>query len=205
MKSTTAAVLGKREQNKAQNRTTILDAALDVFIELGYDAATVRDIIRRTNLAAGTFYNYFPDKESIFLELLNQKLAAINDEVREARRNAANSEAFFSSTYRAMFSYMSKDRTSLELLRRNSGTIRALLDSSIFGSNVEESLTDIREAMARGVLPEVDPDYLASAMAGISFEMCVRMVERQPVNVEEATQFATSLLTGGLERLSQDA
>src|SRR5262249_16510569 len=61
---------GKREQNKAQNRAEILDAAREVFTELGYDAATVRDVIRRTRLGSGTFYNYFPDKESVFRELL---------------------------------------------------------------------------------------------------------------------------------------
>lgn len=203
MNLTTVTVLGKREQNKAQNRSTILEAALDVFIELGYDAATVRDIIRRTNLAAGTFYNYFPDKESVFLELLNEKLAAINDEVRGALRHATDTESFFSETYRAMFAYMANDRASLELLRRNAGTIRALLDASIFGANVEDSLSDIKQAIAQGILPEIDADYLASAMAGISFEMCVRMVERQPIDVEEATRFATAMLTGGVERLSR--
>ena len=47
--------IGKREQTKVQNRQAILDAAREVFGELGYDASTVRDIIRRTGLAAGTF------------------------------------------------------------------------------------------------------------------------------------------------------
>src|SRR6185436_1007303 len=55
--------VGKREQTKVQNRQAILDAARDVFGEKGYEAATVRDIIRRTGLAAGTFYNYYRSKE----------------------------------------------------------------------------------------------------------------------------------------------
>src|ERR1019366_10095935 len=55
-----AVLGGRREQTKAQNRATILHAAREVFAELGYDAAGVRDISRRTDLASGTFYNYFP-------------------------------------------------------------------------------------------------------------------------------------------------
>src|SRR5215211_7661005 len=47
--------VGKREQTKVQNRQAILDAAREVFGELGYEAATVRDIIRRTGLAARRF------------------------------------------------------------------------------------------------------------------------------------------------------
>ena len=57
--------VGKREQTKVQNRQAILDAAREVFGELGYEAATVRDIIRRTGLAAGTFYNYYRSKEEV--------------------------------------------------------------------------------------------------------------------------------------------
>ncbi|MDE3115692.1 MAG: helix-turn-helix transcriptional regulator, partial [Pseudomonadota bacterium] len=57
---------GKREQTKAQNRHIILQAAHQVFAELGYGATTVRDIIRATPLASGTFYNYFKSKEEVF-------------------------------------------------------------------------------------------------------------------------------------------
>ena len=45
---------GKREQTKLANRQAILDAARAVFRELGYEVATVRDIIRRTGLSVGT-------------------------------------------------------------------------------------------------------------------------------------------------------
>src|SRR5271170_1673628 len=57
---------GKREQTKQQNRRAILDAARRVFGELGYDVATVRDIIRRTNLSVGAFYNYYRSKEEVY-------------------------------------------------------------------------------------------------------------------------------------------
>ena len=58
--------LGKRERTKANNREAILAGATEVFSELGYGATTVRDIIRQTGLASGTFYNYFKSKEEVF-------------------------------------------------------------------------------------------------------------------------------------------
>ena len=61
---------GKREQNAVRNRAAILQAAREAFCELGFGATTVRDIIRRTDLASGTFYNYFPDKEAMLHELV---------------------------------------------------------------------------------------------------------------------------------------
>ena len=57
---------GKREQTKLANRQAILEAARTVFGEMGFEAATVRDIIRRTNLSVGAFYNYYRSKEEVF-------------------------------------------------------------------------------------------------------------------------------------------
>ena len=57
---------GKREQTKTANRLAILDAARVVFGEMGFEAATVRDIIRRTPLSVGAFYNYFRSKEEVY-------------------------------------------------------------------------------------------------------------------------------------------
>ena len=60
---------GKREQTKLANRQAILDAARAVFRELGFEAATVRDIIRRTGLSVGAFYNYYRSKEEVVAAL----------------------------------------------------------------------------------------------------------------------------------------
>ncbi len=60
---------GKREQTKLANRQAILDAARAVFRELGFEVATVRDIIRRTGLSVGAFYNYYRSKEEVVAAL----------------------------------------------------------------------------------------------------------------------------------------
>ena len=64
---------GRREQNKAENRTALLKAARAVFAEMGSGAASVRDIVRRTDLASGTFYNYFKDKDEIFEAVVGER------------------------------------------------------------------------------------------------------------------------------------
>ena len=84
-------MVGRRERTKAANRAAILDAARTVFAEQGYDGASVRDIIRRTELASGTFYNYFPDKDTIFVALIEETGEEARRRVRNARRSAAGS------------------------------------------------------------------------------------------------------------------
>ena len=83
---------GKREQNAAQNRAAILQAAREAFCEIGFGATTVRDIIRRTGLASGTFYNYFPDKESLLHELVEDFQIELRRRVHEARESAETLE-----------------------------------------------------------------------------------------------------------------
>jgi DNA-binding transcriptional regulator YbjK len=73
------AALPRRQQVKRQNRRFILEAARKVFAERGYDAATVRDIINATPLAAGTFYNYFTSKEDVRRALDAQTAEALAD------------------------------------------------------------------------------------------------------------------------------
>jgi AcrR family transcriptional regulator len=50
---------------KAASRETIMDAALAVFRERGYEGTTIPAIADRAGIAQGTLYNYFPSKEKL--------------------------------------------------------------------------------------------------------------------------------------------
>ncbi len=198
-----AAVAGRRERTKAANRAAILAAAREVFAELGYGAATVRDVVRRTGLAAGTFYNYFPDKESVLRALVEDNAAVIRARLREARGRATSVEQFVHDGYRTYFEYILEDPATFELMRRNAGTIRELMGEPALGAGVEDLIADLRERIAGGDLADHDAEYMGAAMAGAGVEIAMRMIERDPPDVEGATRFATALFLGGLARLGR--
>ena len=125
---------GRRAATKAANRAAILAAARAVFSELGYGGATVRDVIRRTDLASGTFYNYFPDKESLFRAVLEETAEKVRARVQAARQEAGSVEEFVAAGYREYFGLLASDPGAFELMRRNSGTIRTMFDEPIFGA-----------------------------------------------------------------------
>ena len=176
---------GKREQTKARNRSVLLEAAREVFVELGYDAATVRDIVARTNLAPGTFYNYFPDKRSVLTALIAE----------------VGAEDFVQSGFRAFFEFIVADPVTFAFLRRNLGTIRERFGDTVLPAGLGELEADLREAIARGDLPDVDVGYLAHAMLAVGLELGQELAERRPPDVEGATAFVTALFSGGMERL----
>ena len=192
---------GKREATKAANRAAILAAARVVFAELGYGASSVRDVIRRTDLATGTFYNYFADKESLLREILDTTAEGARERVRLARRGAATVEDFVASGYRAYYAFLAEDPEMFELLRRNSGTIRVVFGEPALGAGTDDLRQDLDDAVAAGVLPAHDTDLMAAAMVGAGLEVGIHMLGREPYDVEAAVQFVTTLFVAGFQQL----
>ena len=97
---------GRREERKAQNRAKLLVAARKVFAEKGYGEATARDIVRETDLASGTFYNYFNDKQDAFMALLDEMSEKGRALVRAQRQDTKLSlEERVANAYRAYFQW----------------------------------------------------------------------------------------------------
>src|SRR3954465_5794485 len=72
---------------RLDRRTQLLNAARAVFAKKGYEEATVSEIVGRAGVAQGTFYLYFPGKESLagaFAELISERFAEVATE-RTAR------------------------------------------------------------------------------------------------------------------------
>jgi AcrR family transcriptional regulator len=59
-----------------ERRANIFDAALAVFAEVGYDRATLSDLVDRIGVTKGCLYHHFESKEQLFLALLRDRVAA---------------------------------------------------------------------------------------------------------------------------------
>jgi AcrR family transcriptional regulator len=191
---------GRRERTKAANRAAILAAAREVFAQQGYGAAGVRDIVRRTDLASGTFYNYFADKDAIFVALIEETGMEARRRVRAARRRAHTAEEFVEGGYRAFFDYIVEDPERFAFMQRNLDTIRNRFGDAVLPAGTAELAEDLRTAIEAGHLPPVDVEYCAHAMIAVGLELGARLTERRPPDVEGATRFASALFLGALER-----
>jgi AcrR family transcriptional regulator len=192
---------GKREQTKLQNRQMILDAARQVFAELGYGAATVRDIIRATPLASGTFYNYFKSKEEVYQAIRDEVALAIRPRLHEERAKATTVEEFITCSYRTFFEYVCDDRLNFRTIRHSADNSRMRVDTPEVIAGFEELRADIEAAITGGLFPPVDPDFLMAAIVGVAFEVAERMLERQPHDPAAAADFASALFLGGIRAL----
>jgi AcrR family transcriptional regulator len=196
-----AKASGKREQTKQQNRQIILDAARLVFAEHGYGATTVRDIIRATPLASGTFYNYFQSKEEVYQAMQDETALVIRPKLREAREKAGTVEEFISATFQTFFEFVLRDGVDVRSLRHNADTMRMRMDTPEVVAGFDELREDIEKAIARGLFPPVDADYLMAAIVGVAFEISERMARRAEADAKAAADFATALFLGGIRSL----
>ena len=63
--------LGRRAQERADHRQTMLTAAERVFVRKGFREATIAEIAREADFAVGTFYNFFESKDDLYAQVLD--------------------------------------------------------------------------------------------------------------------------------------
>ena len=79
-----------RQQRAHETRARILDAARRVFAEHGYAAGTTNRIAEAAGLSIGSLYQYFPNKDAILVELVDQHIDAGTDAVLAALGTAGD-------------------------------------------------------------------------------------------------------------------
>lgn len=81
--------LSRQDRRTRATRRRLLKAARELFAEKGMDLTTIDDITQRADLAKGTFYYHFSDKNEVIEELIRQVLDGLvqlmNDRSREAK------------------------------------------------------------------------------------------------------------------------
>ena len=195
----------RREERKAQNRSKLLLAARKVFAEKGYGEATARDIVRETDLATGTFYNYFEDKQDAFTALLDEMAEKGRAIARAQRQDPGRSlEERIANAYRAYFEWAVEENDMFEVFRRNASVIALMPDREPFELGISELVEDMTEWAAAGDMPPVDIEYLAIGSVGMGFQIATHVVEGDPPDIEGATRFCTRMFMGGLKALSED-
>src|SRR5215212_8505508 len=155
--------VGKRELTKVQNRQAILDAAREVFGELGYEAATVRDIIRRTGLAAGTFYNYYRSKEEVFAALADDGARRFAPILKGLRGKGTGFEEFVRQAIVAYFEFMADEHNSW-IARRPAGEPHPHVQGETpeMAAVFTEVKDAIEDAIAEGKGPASDSEYMTA-------------------------------------------
>jgi AcrR family transcriptional regulator len=104
-----------RERLRSATQAAILQAAEEVFLETGMDAARMESIAARAGVAVGTLYNYFEDREALVGALVQDRRAALLTRLDAALARAAALpfEEALDSFLQALFDHWSAHRSIL--------------------------------------------------------------------------------------------
>ncbi len=73
------------QQRSEQTRKQIMDSALTLFAQNGYESTSVAEICRSAKVSKGAFYHHFESKQALFVELLENWLKQIDITLDQTR------------------------------------------------------------------------------------------------------------------------
>lgn len=83
----------RRERQKAAVRAELRAVAIEVFLARGYHEANIAEIADRARVSERTFYRYFPTKESVALDWIDETAPAVHEMLRRQRHTVSSSDA----------------------------------------------------------------------------------------------------------------
>jgi AcrR family transcriptional regulator len=144
-----------RRGSAAQTRERILDLALELFTEQGYDATSLRDIAERLGTTKAALYYHFARKEDILLEL-HLRLHALGREVLDqldALPDDAARAAAWPQLLDQLITQVAENRGLLLLHQRNQNALRVLEHDERHQADNDDLEQRFRRILANTELP----------------------------------------------------
>lgn len=165
----------RRERERNTKRELILDAALNIFAEEGFERTTIRRIAEVIEYTPGAIYAYFSDKDEIFYELHTRGF----DLLREHMMKAQDAPDAFSRLVKLgelyiAFALNNPHYYKIMFMLSNISVLLNKKFDALCKEGVLETLSGhmaynmlkmlVSDSMAQGELPKANPDAAAVAI-----------------------------------------
>ncbi|MGH2487890.1 MAG: TetR/AcrR family transcriptional regulator [Ktedonobacterales bacterium] len=176
----------------------MLDAAEEVFARKGYHGAVVDDIIRASDSSKGGFYFHFPNKQGIFLALIDALVPKLTTAVERAIAYEPDPVAQMGAALRTLLDLFAKHRKLTKILLVEAVGLGHGFDDQLMrtrGSFARFIQGYLDRAVAAGAIAEQDTEIVAWAWLGAINETVVRwLVMGQPERLEDVYPQLRALL-----------
>jgi AcrR family transcriptional regulator len=175
------------------------------FAEGGYHPTSVAEIVEGLGVGKGVFYWYFESKEELFLEILrdgmtdlrrtqHQLIADVDDPVERLRLGIL-ATARWSASHRDLYG-----------LTQFAATQQRFAPAILKGRDilVGDTIRHVREGVARGLIRDVDPAYIAHAIIGVTSQLVGTFIHTRGIDPDEVAQAAAAVVLDGVLADSAD-
>ena len=185
----------KLTRRGSERREQILEEAGRLFAEQGYHGGAVGDICDALGVGKGVFYWYFPSKEAVFSELLQESLLQLRRAQHAAIATVGDPIARIEQGIRASIEFFRSNPSVLAVIRI-AGRYEEF--SGLVQRGQEIVVADvaghIKEGMAAGTIRHGDPELMAHGILGAIFHFVEIYLEPgasgdRPQLADEAVMF----------------
>ena len=192
------------QQRSEETRTKIIEAAIKLFSNSGYNKASVDDICAEAGISKGAFYHHFKSKQELFLALLDGWLEAIDNSI-EASKDKTAPETLMQMT--EAFPYIFETAGDglpmfLEFW------LQASRDKKIWDASIapyrryHKYFTSlINRGVEEGSFFEVDPELASRMIVSTAMGLLLQsLLDPEGANWENVARDSTTMLVNGLLR-----
>lgn len=190
---------GLRERKKLRTRQALLEAAVRLYRERGYEGVTVAAIAQEADVAPRTFFGYFESKEDVFLSRGDDRLELLVQAIRQRDRTQP--------ILACVRPVLLPDR---EPYRRGSASdspgLAELLRHPPIRARLRERWNRWEDRIAEAIAEDVgarpgdpEPRVIAAALTG-AIRVAAASALEQPRRRKEIAQRTFDLLASGLSR-----
>jgi TetR/AcrR family transcriptional regulator, fatty acid metabolism regulator protein len=175
--------IDRQAERRSSTRKRIIDAAIGIFATKGYHDTAVDDIARASDTSKGAIYFHFPNKQGIFLALVESLASQLIDRMESAIQaeegGIAKVEGALRSVLEAFAGHRSLARILLvEVVGLGHGVDPRLL--AVRARLTDAIKTHLDRAVADGAIPPQDTETAARAWLGAINEVVVRWLYADP-------------------------
>jgi TetR/AcrR family fatty acid metabolism transcriptional regulator len=203
----------RRESRKLAIKQSILKTAEEVFLEKGFSATTIDEILERTGIARRTLYNFFPSKLALYVDMFDDYLHMLGIELSETAKIPAPPEELILRIFDTLFEFTRKNEKFMRLYW--------MVDSDEFEGEIPDELIHhvsentkrmfknvvevVKKAQKNGQVVDVDPTLLAHLMSAINKGIFIHASKERRFDIANISpnklfDLLKMLLRGGLYR-----
>ncbi len=156
-----------QQQLLQARRNLILDAAIEVIAEKGFQRTTIKEIAKKAEVADGTIYNYFKNKDALFMSIIDRLIEAEVDELAEAAEEQPKPSDFVGQFI----------QNRMDDVEQNLSVLKAILPETMSNSELGQSVYEqiygpafqIGEAYFRQLVENDEIESIDPVIAGRLF------------------------------------
>ncbi|KUO96664.1 TetR/AcrR family transcriptional regulator [Ferroacidibacillus organovorans] len=196
----------RKERGRKETRNKILQAAMDVFSEKGYNDTLVDDITRESSTSKGAFYFHFPSKKAIFevlLDTLIDRLLAGANQAIDARHGAVEK---IRAALSVVLSTLTRHEKATRLLFVEASGLGKTFDRQVHAAHraiARFIAGHLEQAVENGSIEPIDCTLTAYAWLGAIHEvLLMRLLEKEARPLADLVDPLCDLLVKSLQPTS---